>query len=447
MPIHTNRLKTIFRAILILVALVITYLIFLVVRPDEALRPEVAAFYAETKMAIPVVPDEKNARIGLLGINAPATENFIAVGKKIKQIYSERENWSDANARVRTLTSNDTIKSQLSATSEAVDCWINRDENSPGITRQQTPTCASPAQLADILQTNVAYQRYLQIQKMAVAPVDAPAQFQPLITLNKLSYAAVLLDLENNQYEAAYQKWRDNFVFLAKLTKQNEDLIGVAVNLVNEGLNFAALDDLLHIAPTLAITHRDELTALLAPVSIAHYNIPNIIRGEGRFVQNGVDSYWAEKYPLQERVVKTLSRPNYLANRHYQYSQPLLKAATLPPLEMQAAFDSQLSKSTFAIDPFDPANSALLRYHASAQSKFGSLLMSMHAKLAQRKLNTLRLDIIQNKLSDADIEAFVQQAPAELRNPFDNQPMRWNAKTRTLYAPVAGREYAPSVRL
>jgi hypothetical protein len=444
MPIHTNRLKTIFRALLILVALVITYLIFLVVRPDEALRPEVAAFYAETASGISSVADEKNARIGLLGINAPATENFIAFGKKIKQIYSESENSEVENEIVRT---QDSIKIQLSAVSEAVDCWINRDDVSPGITRRQTPNCASPAQLAEILQTNVPYQRYLQIQKMAVAPIDAPEKLQPLITLNKLSYAAVLLDLENNQYEGAYQKWRDNFIFVTTLTKQSEGLISVAVNLVNEGLSFAALDDLLHIAPSLAVTHRDELATLLAPVSIAHYNIPNIIRGEGSVVQEGIDDYWAEKYPLRARVIKTLTRPNYLANQHYQYSQPLLKAVMLPPLEMQAAFEKQFNDDKFAINLLDPANTALLRYHMQSQSKFGNLLMSMHSKLAQRKLNTLRLDIIQNKLSDGEIEAFLQRAPAELRNPFDDQPMRWNSKTRTIYAPVAGREYAPSVRL
>ena len=67
--------------------------------------------------------------------------------------------------------------------------------------------------------------------------------------------------------------------------------------------------------------------------------------------------------------------------------------------------------------------------------------------IALQRPNMLRIQIVKAKKSDAEIDAFLQAASPELRNPFDGKPMQWDAAKRTIAALVPGKERKYTISL
>lgn len=420
--------RKIFRASLICGSLVALYVMFLLVRPDEELLPAAKAFYA---VRAATIPDEQNAAIGLFGIYAPAGADVMAHGKRVQQIYGPTGAWNQAFPQPEKLGSLD-FKS-----APEIDCWTN----AKGEKRIESRECASPERLATIIRDNIHLARYKEIQKLPYADLGA-YKAHAVIGVNKLLHAEIMLDFEQGRVEEAYRKWRDNYAFIGKLHAANGTWVMTAVGLINEGLSYSALDEMLRAAPQLIDAHYDELGDLLKPGSLARYNLPSIMRAEEKMAQllPNSDVHWATSVWLP------FHRPNYHTNRQYEFAQAFLRVANGDPANLPASATNSLAEYSridfSSIDYTNLVNSITSRVVIAGQLKTGELLLNMHSKIALQRLYTLRLQIAKAKIQDAEIASFLAAAPVGLHNPFDGKPMQWDGAKRTLSFSIPGKRLA-----
>lgn len=419
--------RKIFRVVLAFLGLIVLYIAFLWLRPDEALNPAAKAFYQVQAASI---PDEQNATLALAGITAPAGVDVIAHGKRIKKIYAETRDSKNAWEQVRMLGSHDFMYPQ------EIECWLD----SNALKWAYEKECANAERLAAIIHESPNLARYKQIQKMTQFEPRATFRGQILITLNKLLWAEILLDLEQGRAEIAYQKWRSNHLFLHRLSDAGGTWVMTAISLVTESISFAMLDEMLRRAPTLVVTHEEELTKILARTGIEQFNLNEIMRAEEEIVRN-------DSVPMLD----LFRRPNYQTNRQYDYAQALLRAAKTGPANVEQSVNAVTNEYTdlsFASADFtNLINGVLSQLYIRGQIKTGELLSSMHSRIALQRLNMLRIHIVKAKKSDTEIDAFLQAASPELRNPFDGKPMQWDAAKRTIAASVPGKERKYTISL
>ncbi|MBC7625223.1 MAG: hypothetical protein H7232_17790 [Aeromicrobium sp.] len=419
--------RNFFRVVLVFLGLIILYVAFLWLRPDEALNPAAEAFY---RVQAAPIPDEQNATLALSGITAPAGVDVIAHGKRTKKIYAETRDSKSAWEQVRMLGSHDFVYPA------EVECWLDAN----ALKGANENNCASAERLTEIIRESPHLARYKQIQNMTQFQARATFSGRPLISLNKLLGAEILLDLQQGRAEIAYQKWRANHLFLNKLSAAGGSWVITAINLVNESISFAMLDDLLRRAPMLVDSHEEELTKMLARKDIEHFNFAEIMRAEEEIVS-------AESIP----ILDAFKRPNYQTNRQYDYSQAFLRAARTEPANVARSVNAvsrAFTDLSFAsIDYTNLINAVLSKLYIRGQLKTGELLSSMHANIAMQRLNMLRIQIVKAKKSDAEIDAFLQAASPELRNPFDGKPMQWDAAKRTIAASIPGEERKYTISL
>ena len=419
--------RKIFRFVLVFLGLIILYIAFLWVRPDEPLNPAAKVFY---QVQAAPIPDEQNATLALTGITAPAGVDVIAHGKRIKKIYADTRDAKSAWEQVRMLGSHDFIYPP------EIECWLD----SSALKSAYGKECASAERLAAIIQESPHLARYKQIQNMTQFQAGAIFRGQILISLNKLLRAEILLDLEQGRAEIAYQKWRANHLFLDSLSAAGGTWVMTAISLVTENISFAMLDDLLRRAPTLVVTHEEELTKMLARTGIEPFNLNEIMRAEEEIVRT-------QSIPMLD----AFRRPNYQTNRQYDYAQALLRAARTDPANVTRSVNAvtrEFTDLSFAsADYTNLINGVLSQLYIRGQLKTGELLSSMHSMIALQRLNMLRIQIVKAKKSDAEIDAFLQAASPELRNPFDGKPMQWDAAKRTIAALVPGKERKYTISL
>jgi hypothetical protein len=410
---------------MISVSVLVLYVLFLLVRPDEELLLAAKAFYAVRDRTI---PDEQNAAIGLFGLYAPAGADVMAHGKRVQQISARSQAWNEAFQQSEKPGSLD-----FKYTAE-IECWLVAN----GGERVESKECASPERLATILRDNTHLARYKEIQKLPYADLGA-YKAQAVIGVNKLLHAEILLDVEQGRTEEAYQKWRDNFAFIGSLQAANGTWMMTAVGLIYEGFSYSALDGMLRGAPQLIEAHYDELSALLKPGSLARYNLPAIMRAEEKMAQllPSSDMHWATSLWLP------FHRPNYHTNRQFEFAQAFLRVADGNPanLPMRATSSlAELSRVDFgSIDYTNAINSVSSRLFIAGQVKASELLLNMHGKNAQQRLYTLRLQIAKEKIPDAEIASFLAASPVGLHNPFDGKPMQWDGAKRTLSFSIPGK--------
>ena len=419
--------RKVFRVVLVLLGLIILYVAFLWLRPDEALNPAAEAFY---QVQAAPIPDEQNATLALSGITAPAGVDVIGHGKRIKKIYTDTRDPKSAWEQVRMLGSHDFVYPP------EVECWLN----SSALKGANENKCVSAERLAGIIHESPHLARYKQIQNMTQFERRAIFRGHILISLNKLLHAEILLNLQQGRAEIGYQKWRSNHMFLNGLSAASGTWVITAINLVNESLSFAMLDDLLRRAPMLVVAHEEELTQMLARKDIEHFNLDDIMRAEEEIVRNDSNP-----------ILDAFRRPNYQTNRQYDYAQAFLHAARTKPANVARSVNAvsrAFTDLSFAsIDYTNLINAVLSKLYIRGQLKTGELLSSMHANIALQRLNMLRIQIVKAKKSDAEIDAFLQAASFELRNPFDGKPMQWDAVKRTIAASIPGEERQYTISL
>ena len=308
-------------------------------------------------------------------------------------------------------------------TTDELECWI------PSTEPYTDEKCASDERVKTILAENkVLLTRYKSLYNMpSWQGVSGNGQY--VINLNKLISAEIMLDLENGDSDIAYTKWRDNHVFISRVLKQDGTMIERAIFLVVDGISLTSLENILFKSPEVGITHFKVLNSLLKAKKLERYNLKGMLRADYVFITKEIF--------IKNKDIKG-ANADYIKNRLYRFQLVFLKYAQMPP----ATFDNSIvelnnsytySANIFDYDLLNPIQSALAKLLTSVQTRGLELVKSMHSKDALIKLLDLSINIRQQKIPEADIQTFLNNAGGEYNNPFSNKPMQWDATKKVIY--------------
>lgn len=216
-------------------------------------------FYASAQKS---VPDTQNLAIAISGLNAPAGKNTVEHGRFL---IDASNNYLTADAA--RFIANGPAKLNFVGKRDEFECWLDDQ------LIKTAANCASTERIKALLVANkTLYSRYLQLHTMPSWQGSTFGGGQSIIDLNVLLSAEIKLDIDEGKPEIAYQKWRDNFVFINRVLSADNTLIDRAIFLVVDGFSLGSLEYLLFKSPDVGLLHIDELNILLKPSGLEKYN-------------------------------------------------------------------------------------------------------------------------------------------------------------------------------
>ena len=407
------------RTSLSLVSVVIVWASFVTLRDEPADEGLQQFFFVGQHHG----PEKQDIGIGIMGLEAPAGSDFQEHGKFVAATMREHRSWAESK---RIIEARGKLKTDVAVDFE-LDCFL-------GLMKLRTPEkCASEGRVKELLASNAELlRRYRYLYGLSYAGAfDYNAAL--LITINKLIAAEIELDMRRGRNELAYEKWRANYQFVARLNAADATWVGKAILLVIEGYTLSTVESIMRHAPALAVSHYEELIGLLRPGDLERYNVPGIMRAEYALI----DRIFEKPAELQFWVHPTFNR-----NRFFRYSQDFLRAAHTPATELStetqriAAGYSPKWRLDYLRDPMNAAFFYVVLVHGQLET--GQMLQQMYIHEGHRRLLVLRVEVAKEKISDEAIPAFLQSASMSLRNPFTGGPMQWNSTDRVLYFDIPG---------
>ncbi len=422
-------LKRVLYVALLLILLFCAWLAF-VVYHDESPDAGRDEFYATNQAKI---PDNQNLVIAISGLNAPNGADTIKHGRLVvdtllfdKLKAGESRSIIDAASTLAFVGKSDEF-----------DCWY-------GYSLEKTAdNCASPNRIkALLIENNELLTRYKSLYGIANWQGVSGAGGQTILNLNKLIAAEIKLDADEGRSEMAYQKWRDNFIFINLILSADNTLIERAIFLVTDGFGLDSLEYLLFKSPEIGLAHIDELNVLLKPSGLEKCNLEGMLHAEFNFIND----------KLISKSKTVLFHPEYMRNRLYRAHSDFLNSALKPPSSYkQSQYELNkkyaLPQELLDLDWLDPYNSALTSMLTNGFIRGFPLIESMHSKNAYIRLLNLSLKIKQQKIASTDIQAFLNQAGVSYNNPFTSLPMRYDSAKKVIFCEDSSSHHKVEVRL
>lgn len=371
-------------------------------------------FYASSSKPI---PDNQNIAIALAGLNVPPGIDIIKHGRFVVDTYQQQKNDDEAKKIIEAVGKLDFLGA------DELDCWIPSTE--PYTDEKRVSTERVKTLLAE---NKELLTRYKSMYSMSMLQgMNSNGQY--VINLNKLISAEILLDLANGDANSAYIKWRDNHLLISRVLKQDGTMIDRAIFLVVDGISLSSLENILFKSPKISITHFEELNSLLKANKLERYNLKAMLRAE--FMLFNTELFIKNKDNKAMNV-------DYIKNRLYRFQLDFLNRAQLPPSTYDESMSEMRDKyefgsNIFKYDWLNPQQSVLANLLISGQARGFHLVKSMHNKDALIKLLNLSIHIRQQKISEADIQTFLNKAGNEYYSPFTNKPMLWDATKKVIY--------------
>jgi hypothetical protein len=393
---------------------------------DEPRNPLVEAILASSQESI---PDNRNIAVGLLGLSAPTGSDFMQYGAKVKALYTSDAPWDRIQEMIHgagTL--------QPTVESKQVDCWLDPDaEPWAGC----LPFDQAPSVLAQNRELLDRYKRLYRFDDYAGWALPNGNAYAVIL---RLSIAEMHIDLRQRKYEEAYQKWRQQFLFLRRILRSPDNWVGKAVGLVAFGMTLPFLERLLTESPEVAKRHSAELLEILQAEGIEEFNLTGVVRIEfSSFSQYlaipSSEGSARRDAPLYWFAYKTGQR-NRILNRYAAFSQEYSNALGMPWHEVDKEFDRLRAKyiyssnSDYLIDPF---GSILIDRIINGQILARGLVQQMHSIIGRKRLASLLVRLIGENVGDAGVDRFLAASGPELNDPFSGSPMRWDPKDRKIF--------------
>ena len=375
-------------------------------------------FYANSQSNI---PDNQNIAIALAGLNAPAGADMLKHGRFVADTLHKTQSDVDAKKIIAAV-------GQLAfiGTSDELECWIPNTEQYV----DEKSACAERVKLL-IAKNKELLTRYISMYNMPNwRGVSGNGKY--VIDINRLISAEIMLDLSNGDAHSAYTKWRDNHVFISRVLKQDGTMIERAIFLVVDGINLISLENILFKSPEISITHFEELNRLHHANKLERYNLKSMLRADYMFI---TDEMSKSRQSLKD--VKTLNM-DFFKNRFYRYHLDFLSRAQMPPStfdnsSIEMANKYKFGANIFKYDWLNPLQSALTNILISGQLNGFLLVKSMHSKVALIKLLNLSINIRQQKIPEAEMQTFLNNAGSEYNSPFNNKPMQLDVTKNVIY--------------
>ena len=395
---------------------------------DESPDPHRHAFLVS---AADQLPDSSNIAVGILGLTAPANQDFVQYGAKVKSLYKANAPWADLQ---RMLDGPNTLKT--SAELQPINCWLDPD----GPPMKGCPSFEqAPAFLAEHREL---LERFKQLRQMKAYSSVGIGSNRAYLFATKLAVIEIQIDLRNGHVALAYRKWRDEVSFVRNTLRGPDTWVGKAVGLVAIGLSLPVLDSILLADPNLARQHASELKTLLKPEGMTGFNPEGIVRTEYLFLRAALESEPQQvgDWPVDRLhwLAYHLCQKERIYNRYYRFAREYAAVLGLPWPEyvknvphLRQTFDDP-SNWEVAIDPF---GTLFIADYVRSQLKARELVRQMHYIDGRLMLSTALVQIVAGNISDSAIPHFLESAAGEIFDPFTGKPIRWNPKERALYFP------------
>lgn len=393
---------------------------------DESQSPQQETFLVSAKASL---PDDRNIAVGLLGLNAPQGSDFMQYGSQVKALYTAGAPWGQIQGMIRG-------EGTLQPTVEAgqLDCWLDPEA-------EPWAGCLPFGQAPSILQQNrELLDRYKTLYRLNDYEGTGLPSSNTLLVILRLSVAEMHLDLRQRKYEDAYQKWKQQYIFVRHILRGQDNWVGKAVGQVAMGMSLPFLEKLLHASPEIAKRHSTELLELLQAEGIAVFGLDGVVRSEfsnlNQFltIPSKGGSAWRVA-PLDWLALKT-GQKNRILNRYAAFSMEYLTVLGLPWHEADQEFDRLRNKYVYSSDRdylIDPFGSILIDRYIDGQILARGLVQQMHGIIGRMRLATLLVRLINENVDDARIDQFLATSGPYFNDPFSGSPMRWDPKDRKVF--------------
>lgn len=306
-----------------------------------------------------------------------------------------------------------------------LDCWVHQ----PEVKKDNHSGCADETQLQTLLHDNkILLDRYWQISQLNIFKNDTGVlNGQLFLNINKLIAADIKLNLSKGNYDTAYQSWLKNNLFISRLMTADVPWIGESVFMISYSfsLNNAAI--LIDQYPDIIAVHGDELLKVLKPTGLNRWNLAGIQRAEYQMI-NIMLSSEEGKYAMDT---------NFIRNRFYRSAKAYLMAAKSAPDRVETEMQ-QVGRAYSDFDKptldylFAPKTTILSRLLLRGSLKASMLVTSMHNYDGKLRTLTLALLLKKFQIPQEQIESFIANASADLKNPFSGQPIKFNSQDQIL---------------
>jgi hypothetical protein len=373
--------------------------------------------------------DERNIAVGVLGLGAPRGEDFMRYGAELAKLYRSNAPSSEIERKAH-----GPGELKLTVVSGQITCWIDPDWAAQP---ECLPFDQAPRVLAENRELLGRYKALYRLDRLENVAFGGAL----LVDLSKLAVAEMRLDMRRGDYDAAYAKWRDQFGFARNYLRGRDGWVGKAIGLVDLGLSFPVIEDLLLRKPSLARSHYGELVELLRPEGVDAINPGGLVRAEYLLLDRFFQEPTAQQARYEDWIdtwARRLGQPNRMRNWYLGYSIDYAEVLRRPWSRLPEEFEKMKNKyypldSSGLIDPF---GSLLMMRTVHWQLKPSEMLHQVYVLDGRLRLATLAVRMVDQRVRDRGIRAFLDAAGPALSDPFSGKPMQWDEKKGRIYFPL-----------
>lgn len=404
---------------------------------DDKLNPEFASFYVvDMSRAY-----EGNGAIAALGLSAPAdvVDTYSWALNILKQVDAEKKKFlahlkgeitpSSFDAGERLITSISQVENipnrvEFIGDTRAIGCFQGQQYRFNG---EPFPSQCDEKALPKLMSDNALLLKRYQV----MLGYNRYDDYWPITGLNgsaliKLQevYVARLVEMSKTNPEAALQQALANMRFYRRALTGHTNLIARSILMVNYGLVQKSLPTILGNNEALIAAQLNQLFDAFSPFSANEVNVAELAKAE---------------YELLSTIFEQLG--NHNKNKMLQFHKDFIAAWNTPPIHADAAwapfFKRYKSKELHCYlnlsDWHSPRLSITANLVISGMAVGGDLSRAQNAIDARSRILNLYVQIKTLGIAPAEIQAFLNNAPKALYNPFTETPMNYDAASNSIY--------------
>jgi len=409
---------------------------------DEDLAPEAQAL---AEFHRPAVPDAQNAYLVMVGFDAPAGSDPISAGAKIVK-ENEVVARSDPTGATRA------AKLGSATAAGPGDGRLPFVGDTAALCDPIDKPCLQPPfedaeKIRAMAEANAELiARYLALQRMpAYANTSYPDLLQPIAPAGwnaawRVLLAQAAIDARSGKDERALAFLAGDMAFWRRVLAEGSGLVDEMIAVRRLTSDLALLSEFFWLPSFDVHTHQALLRQMLTPLTPAERNAAKMFRREYEWAS----MLLAANHEEVTRSGDLDSLNRQLARLFYKKQASLNQSARLygglqalgshPPADFAVLKGKLDGEARWMSEPgitwlYNPIGKTLVGIAIPAYSDFVARVFDLAAYV---QLVRAQLEVQLAGLPSDKIPQFLDQAQAEARNPYTNQPFTWDATNRSL---------------
>jgi hypothetical protein len=408
---------------------------------DEDLRPEAIAF---ADFSDEEVPPEQNGYYAWVGLRVPVGESPHARGMQIVAQVNEKldvmpRDIIDSNTLLGAKALKFTNKLGRLCGRDATDCLDRYRAKSSDIEKQVRENKL-------LLERYRVLYRYPHFHETIKPRFFAPLFYEPA-SVSGLAHAQAALYALRGDHLLAVRQLRDDTLFWRRILIDSRGLVGKMIAVAMIRINSQITSEIVARYPT------DKRSLTLAaqavqPLTDQERDLTNAYRNEFALGMHFFTTLPSEQRTpcttesiydcaLEKLSTTFLFKPHATVNQSFENFRKIATRSNLSAAEfLNERRDGQASGQydwdwltawRFAYNPVGKILNAI------AVSAYGNYTARVHNLDGFLRLVSLSLAAKGQAIHDTDMPGFIARAKPNLRNPYTNEPMMWDAGNRAIY--------------